>query len=347
MRVLVESPHPRRPGWLAGTACRYAPVHVPDGELAADSKPAGESGGWRKGGRHAGGWATGRCGGSPGHGRSSRSSSRIASGLLAAPLPFLAAAHRPAAFHAVPPWQRSGGSATFPPHLSACWQPFVPGRFRPLISRPRPPAPALHFNQRLEGAARMQVRRLVISLAVAALALGGPPWPRCRSCRPGARPGKKKAAAPKEEDYQLSRNQRSVADHGGHLHRRRGRGPGAAIGAGAAQAIRQNAYTYQKKFDFSKTVEGRGIDRLGGPQQMHYQRDDVRGGNRRPGRRLRAGGRPHRAENAQENQVHEARRPGQSRENQPDDGRAFTPSNKRRSRATKRSPKRDRWEAPS
>ena len=46
--MLVESPHPRRPGWLAGTACRYAPVHVPMADLAAggitiDGKPAGQS----------------------------------------------------------------------------------------------------------------------------------------------------------------------------------------------------------------------------------------------------------------------------------------------------------------
>jgi threonylcarbamoyladenosine tRNA methylthiotransferase MtaB len=35
VRVLVESPLPGHPGWLAGTACRYATVHVPAGELKA------------------------------------------------------------------------------------------------------------------------------------------------------------------------------------------------------------------------------------------------------------------------------------------------------------------------
>jgi threonylcarbamoyladenosine tRNA methylthiotransferase MtaB len=41
LRVLVESPHPARPGWLAGTACRYAPVHIPTGNLAAGDLSAG------------------------------------------------------------------------------------------------------------------------------------------------------------------------------------------------------------------------------------------------------------------------------------------------------------------
>ena len=35
------------------------------------------------------------------------------------------------------------------------------------------------------------------------------------------------------------------------------------------------AYTWQKKFDFSKPIEGRGVDRFGGPTQMHYQNDKV------------------------------------------------------------------------
>lgn len=33
-----------------------------------------------------------------------------------------------------------------------------------------------------------------------------------------------------------------------------------------------NAYSYQKKFDFSKGIQGRGIDRYGAPQTMKYQR---------------------------------------------------------------------------
>jgi threonylcarbamoyladenosine tRNA methylthiotransferase MtaB len=37
VQVLVESPVPNRPDWLAGTACRYAPVHLPAGNLVAGS----------------------------------------------------------------------------------------------------------------------------------------------------------------------------------------------------------------------------------------------------------------------------------------------------------------------
>ncbi len=43
LRVLVESRHPRRPGWLAGTACRYAPVLVPAGNPMAGNFVAGNS----------------------------------------------------------------------------------------------------------------------------------------------------------------------------------------------------------------------------------------------------------------------------------------------------------------
>jgi hypothetical protein len=32
------------------------------------------------------------------------------------------------------------------------------------------------------------------------------------------------------------------------------------------------AYVYQKEFDFSKPMQGRGVDRYGGPQSMRYQR---------------------------------------------------------------------------
>jgi threonylcarbamoyladenosine tRNA methylthiotransferase MtaB len=41
VQVLVESPHPARPGWLAGTACRYAPVHIPAGSAAGVITAAG------------------------------------------------------------------------------------------------------------------------------------------------------------------------------------------------------------------------------------------------------------------------------------------------------------------
>jgi hypothetical protein len=34
------------------------------------------------------------------------------------------------------------------------------------------------------------------------------------------------------------------------------------------------AYLYQKEFDFSKTVQGRGVDRYGGPQSMRYRRSE-------------------------------------------------------------------------
>ena len=35
------------------------------------------------------------------------------------------------------------------------------------------------------------------------------------------------------------------------------------------------AYTYQKKFDYTKPVEGRGLDRYGEPLKMRFQKDDA------------------------------------------------------------------------
>ncbi len=34
------------------------------------------------------------------------------------------------------------------------------------------------------------------------------------------------------------------------------------------------AYVFQKEFDFSKPMQGRGVDRYGGPQSMRYRRSD-------------------------------------------------------------------------
>jgi tRNA A37 methylthiotransferase MiaB len=34
LRVMVESPVAERPGWMVGTACRYAPVELPAAESA-------------------------------------------------------------------------------------------------------------------------------------------------------------------------------------------------------------------------------------------------------------------------------------------------------------------------
>ena len=192
----------------------------------------------------------------------------------------------------------------------------------------------------------MQVRRLVISVAVAALVTAGLAWPRARP-RPGASPAPKKVAAAKDGNYQLTETSGPWLIMAATFTGDGAEEPGAATGPRTAQeTLKQNAYTYQKKFDFSKTIEGRGVDRLGGPQQMHYQRDDmvveiaVLVGDYE---RVDDAARP---ENAQADQIPAARRLDESRENQPDDGRAFTPSKKRRSRATKNSPKKGRWAEP-
>lgn len=120
----------------------------------------------------------------------------------------------------------------------------------------------------------MKVRRLVVSLGialvplalVASVAEGAAPWSKA---------DKKKPAAAKSDDFTLT------DVHGPWLIM-----AATFTGEGAEDQARMlvkelrsryklKAYTYQKKFDFSKPLEGRGVDRFGGPQQMRYQNGNV------------------------------------------------------------------------
>jgi hypothetical protein len=119
----------------------------------------------------------------------------------------------------------------------------------------------------------MQIRRLVISLAVAALLIAGLAWP-CAQAATWGKAAKKKVAAASDEKSQLT-------DTGGPWLIMAATFTGDGAEDQAQQLVRelrkelkQNAYTYQKKFDFSKPMEGRGVDRSGEPQMMRYEHDD-------------------------------------------------------------------------
>jgi hypothetical protein len=110
-------------------------------------------------------------------------------------------------------------------------------------------------------------------LVVVALVIVGLAWPSAEAATWG-KAAKKKVAAVKEEDCQLT-------DTGGPwlIMAATFTGDGAEDQARhlvreLRKELKQNAYTYQKKFDFSKPMEGRGVDRLGGPQMMRYEHAD-------------------------------------------------------------------------
>jgi hypothetical protein len=118
----------------------------------------------------------------------------------------------------------------------------------------------------------MPVRRLVISLVVAALSTVATSLPRAEAATWGKAPAKKAPA--KNASLELTENN----------------GPWLIMaatftGEGAEDQSRQlaqelrtryklRAYTYQKQFDFSKSMEGRGVDRYGRAQTMRYQNDN-------------------------------------------------------------------------
>ena len=94
-------------------------------------------------------------------------------------------------------------------------------------------------------------------------------------------------------------------------------------------------------------MEGRGVDRLGGPQMMRYQHDDpvveiaVLVGDYE---KVDDAGTAQKT--LKKIKYMKPDVAGQSRKNQPDDGRIHA-IQRRRSRTTKSSPKKGRWEAPS
>ncbi|HEY1783934.1 MAG TPA: hypothetical protein VGG30_00245 [Pirellulales bacterium] len=120
----------------------------------------------------------------------------------------------------------------------------------------------------------MQVRRLAISLFAAALVIVGLAWPHAQAATWG-KAGKKKPVAAKEENFQL-------VDTSGPWLIMAATFTGEGADDQAQQLVRelrkelkQNAYTYQKKFDFSQPLEGRGVDRSGSPQMMRYEHGEV------------------------------------------------------------------------
>ena len=140
----------------------------------------------------------------------------------------------------------------------------------------------------------MQVRRLVISLAVAALVIAGLAWPRAQAATWG------KAAQEKGRGRRRKRIISSPNTSGPWLIMAATfTGDGAEDQARQLvrelrKELKQNAYTYQKKFDFSKTDRRTRRRPLGRTATDALPARRAGRGDRGPGRRLRAGGRCHR-----------------------------------------------------
>jgi len=121
----------------------------------------------------------------------------------------------------------------------------------------------------------MQVRRLVISLAAVALVIAGVSWPCAQAAPPWSKASKKKVAAVKDENFDLTETSGPWLIMAATFTGDGAEDQARQLVRELRKELKQNAYTYQKKFDFSITMEGRGVDRLGGPQMMRYQHDDL------------------------------------------------------------------------
>ncbi|HTU23801.1 MAG TPA: hypothetical protein VMF30_00300 [Pirellulales bacterium] len=122
----------------------------------------------------------------------------------------------------------------------------------------------------------MQVRRLVVSLAVAAALVAVGAWPRAHAATWG-KPTKKKPAATKEKeaDFELTETSGPWLIMAATFTGDGAEEQALQLVRELRKELKQNAYTYQKKFDYSQTMEGRGVDRLGGPQTMRYERSET------------------------------------------------------------------------
>ncbi|HEX4145735.1 MAG TPA: hypothetical protein VHY91_19675 [Pirellulales bacterium] len=119
----------------------------------------------------------------------------------------------------------------------------------------------------------MPIRRLVISLAVATLLIA-PLVSPCAQAATWGKAGKNKAAATKDENHQLTDTSGPWLIMAATFTGDGAEDQARQLARELRKELKQNAYTYQKKFDFSKPMEGRGVDRQGGPQMMRYEHDD-------------------------------------------------------------------------
>ena len=99
--------------------------------------------------------------------------------------------------------------------------------------------------------------------------------PDAVAANPWSKAEKKKPAAPNSDDFELTETNGPWLIMAATFTGEGSEDQARTLVKELRGKYKLKAYTYQKKFDFSKPMEGRGVDRFGGPQQMHYQNGDV------------------------------------------------------------------------